>query len=242
VVEDAIVVVQAEQERADDVSLRGIPKAADDAVRGANPFDLLHSGSLGALIRKVESLGDDSVRSRVIGKPCARLGRPTRRRAHANVTIVSQVLVSEQLQSGAPLGERTVGDVDAILDQQIEHEKQGRRLRRQSHDPRRGGMKAEEQRIEREVAIDWDDKLTVEHELLGRQFAKGVDDLREVASERLTRFRPQIDLAARAKCQAPETVPLGLVLPLRSNRQHPDGSGLHWRVPRLDREFHWSSS
>jgi hypothetical protein len=62
VVQRALVVVEAEQERADELVRTVLvpPEAGDDAVRSAHVLDLEH-GALLRLVRQVDGLGDDAV-------------------------------------------------------------------------------------------------------------------------------------------------------------------------------------
>ena len=46
VMQQALLVVEAEQQRADDLGLRAVTKAAHDAIRAAEVFDLLHPVAL----------------------------------------------------------------------------------------------------------------------------------------------------------------------------------------------------
>ena len=56
-----VVVVEPEQQRADDLAPRGVAKAADDAVRGPQALDLPHAGPLAGLVGQIDLLGDHAV-------------------------------------------------------------------------------------------------------------------------------------------------------------------------------------
>ena len=61
--------------------------------------------------------------------------------------------------------------------------------------------------------------LAIEHEFLGSQRAHLLDHVGKVACQRLAGLGLKVDVVAVAKCQAAEAVPLRLVLPLRSRRE-----------------------
>ena len=74
-------------------------------------------------------------------------------------------------------------------------------------------MKPHLQRSERQRLALGQDQLAVEHEPLLLQRAQRLDDLGEIAPERLARLRSQLDGLAIAEGEAAEAVPLGLELP-----------------------------
>src|SRR5262249_16171877 len=57
VVEKALAVVEAEEERADHRSIRGIAEASHHAVGGALALDLLHAGAITRAIVEIDALG-----------------------------------------------------------------------------------------------------------------------------------------------------------------------------------------
>src|SRR3954453_5571074 len=60
VVEEAVFVVEAEQQRAEGRRRLGtVAEAADDALDGADVLDLLHAGAVAGAVIGVEPLGDD---------------------------------------------------------------------------------------------------------------------------------------------------------------------------------------
>src|SRR5262245_32158833 len=76
--------------------------------------------------------------------------------------------------------------------------------------------------VEGKYAVARHHDLAVEHEALRADAADGVDDFREIACQRLSGFRLQIDLVTVPENEAAKAVPLRLVLPLR-----PGGNCLH---------------
>jgi hypothetical protein len=63
VVEQTVVVVEPEQQRADELPLRCVAKSTHHAVDGAKLLHFYHSAPLAGAIRLVELLGDDAVES-----------------------------------------------------------------------------------------------------------------------------------------------------------------------------------
>src|SRR5690242_18884721 len=62
VVQHALV-VQAKQQGAHELSLRGITEPTNDAVGGARLLDLEHAVAIATLIWQIDALGDDSIES-----------------------------------------------------------------------------------------------------------------------------------------------------------------------------------
>jgi hypothetical protein len=79
-------------------------------------------------------------------------------------------------------------------------------------------MNSHLQGIEGELMFMLDNQFSIDHESLDRKSAQQRHDLREITSQRLSRFRTQIDVVAPFEGEAAKTVPFGLVLP---------GSALH---------------
>src|SRR5690348_6770266 len=105
-VEDAGIVVQAEQQGADDVLALVVAKAANHAVGAAITLDLLHAGAIAGAIGKVAPLGDDAVeRAAEAVEPfpgaCKLCGCGRQPDRHAG----SHIAVDESLELLAPLEE-----------------------------------------------------------------------------------------------------------------------------------------
>jgi len=76
VVQQAVRVVEAEEQRADDLGLRAVAEAANHAIRAAEVFDLLHAVALARAIVEVAPFGDDAIERRAgLGEPLFRLGQ-----------------------------------------------------------------------------------------------------------------------------------------------------------------------
>src|SRR6516164_907558 len=72
--EQSVVVIKSEQQRADRLAVGAVTKPAHHAIGAAVVFDLLHAGALTRAIRGVASLGDDAVERRAcLFEPLRRL-------------------------------------------------------------------------------------------------------------------------------------------------------------------------
>ncbi len=80
-------------------------------------------------------------------------------------------------------------------------------------------MDAHLQRVEGERVADGNRQLAVDHERVRLEAGQHGHDFGEIAPERLARFRPELDLVARAKGEATEPVPFRLELPAGLVRQ-----------------------
>src|SRR5262245_42400361 len=97
--EQAAIVIQTKQQRADDrLSLR-ISKAADHAVGAAIILDLLHSAAVAGEVGHVAPLGDDAVKRRADALEPAPCGRELSCRSRQfNALVVLQIFGGKGLQ------------------------------------------------------------------------------------------------------------------------------------------------
>jgi hypothetical protein len=93
-----------------------------------------------------------------------------------------------------------------------------------------------QQGVEREALPFRNDDLAVEDEGLRRELAERLDQLREVAAERLAGLGLEEHLPALPESQAAEAVPLRLVKPPRAGRDLRLGFRLHGRKRWPDRQ------
>jgi hypothetical protein len=208
-----VAVVEAEQERARQRLLDEPAKAGDDAVRRQRPLHL-HHRALPGLVAQVSMLRDDAFEA--LEPALGHFGvRRRRRQRHRRPDVGEQLLEPQP-----PLGEPTVAQIVVPNADEVERDERRRRLGPQPLDPRRRGMQACHQREEVELVRARDHQLSVQHEPLDRQRKQRLHDLGEVAGARAAVARPQVDLAAVAKGQAAEAVPLRLVQVL-AHRQLP---------------------
>ena len=102
-------------------------------------------------------------------------------------------------------------------------------------------MDTHQQLVERQHIPFRHDELAVENAARRIERLQRLDDLRKVAIERLSRFRAKVYARAIFECQAAETVPLRLVLPLRTFGKTRDELRLHCRVIGGERKDHRQS-
>jgi hypothetical protein len=129
VVEDAGVVVEAEQQRADRLgaALLGalVPaEAGDDAVGGASVLDLQHR-PLARLVRRVERLGDDAVEAGALELAQPRGGDLAVARRRRQVERRRRVR-EQRLESGAALVLRPLGEALAGRGEEVEGDERRR--------------------------------------------------------------------------------------------------------------------
>ena len=170
--ERARVVVEAEQERADELVLAVLvpAEAGDDAVGGARVLDLDHR-ALARLIGERVGLGHDAVEPGALealepvggDRAVARRRREVDRRLDAGEGL---------LEARAPLGLRAIAQVLVAEREQVPRDERRRLLRGEHLHARCGGMDAEEQRLEVEPPSVRDHDLAVEDAAIGEALAQ----------------------------------------------------------------------
>jgi hypothetical protein len=125
VVEQAVVAIEAEEERADQFGIRAVTETADDAIGGAEILDLLHgAGALAGFVGSVEVLGDDAVQAAAHGaEPATGVGETGGGGGEAEAIGVLEIFGGEGFEARAALAER-LGDerVAAVVFEEIEDE------------------------------------------------------------------------------------------------------------------------
>lgn len=167
VVQRALVVVEAEQERSDHRARSPLVPAetGDHAVGGAPVFDLDHralAGSVGC----VQTLRYDAVEPGALEttEPVFGHGAIAGGRREVNRRRCTG---QHLLQPFAPYCERYVAQVLVAQRQQVPGDEGSRHLRGQELHPRRGRMDAQEQRLEVETAGAHDHDLAIHNVALG---------------------------------------------------------------------------
>ncbi len=94
-------------------------------------------------------------------------------------------MYQHELESFAPRRERLVAQVLIVEREQVPGHERGRRLRGEQLHPRRGGVDAQEQRLEVEPVGADDDDLAVDHTALGQPGGQRGDELGEIPVHRL---------------------------------------------------------
>src|ERR1700719_317743 len=156
-IEQAFVVVEAEQQRSDDRLFFKIAKTSDDAIGGALAFDFLHAGALTALVGQVAALGDDSVERGAHLKPFAGFGKIFGDWREANEFIRLHISAKKIFKLFAPFLKRQICNrLALVVDQQIENDVDGRRELAEFGDAAGGGMNSLKKSAERYAAIGGD--------------------------------------------------------------------------------------
>src|SRR5439155_20857995 len=100
VVKEPLVIVEPEQERADDVPLGRVPESAHNAVRGAPLLDLLHAGPVAGVVGKIPPLRDDAVQGTAgLLVPAYRRPRIVRCRRQSNARMLPEILRGERFEA-----------------------------------------------------------------------------------------------------------------------------------------------
>ena len=202
VVQHAVVVVEAEQQRADAVAVLVHAEPADDAVGGAQVLHLLHR-PLALFVRD----------RRAAWRPRRRAPRPRSARTTACAASRSVVAgvsctggrrVRERvLEARAPLAERLLAEIAVALGEQVEGDE-----RRPASPPRASrrataaGWMRNERQVEVEPALGGDHDLAVDDAALGQVGAQRLEEIGEVARERLLVAAPDLDVVAVAEDDA----------------------------------------
>jgi hypothetical protein len=105
-------------------------------------------------------------------------------------------------------------------------------------DPRGGGMDAELERVEIEMAAVGDDEFTVEDAVGGELGAEGVEELGEIAVEGFLVAALDEDFVAVFEDEGSEAIPLGLEDPVTGGGDFGDALGEHGQDGRIDGQVH----
>ena len=146
VIEAALVIVQPEQQRAHDRFSFVVAETADDAVRAAIIFDLLHPATVPGAVGQVAPLGDDTVeRGTHAVEPSLGFDELACCRREANASGTAKILGSKEIELSPPLGERQIDERLAItVKQEIKSDEERRRLLRELVHAALRGMNAVE--------------------------------------------------------------------------------------------------
>ena len=208
------VVVEAEQEAAEQRPLRRgllvLAVAGHHHVGGAGVLDLEHDPAVLG-VRRVERLGDHAVEPGALEllEPALRLLRVLRGAGQVAGTLGAEP-AQRLLHRRAPLAQRPVGVRLVAQGEQVEGDEAGRRLLGEHVDPRLGRVDPLLEHLELQPVADRHEQLAVEHAPLGQLPLDRLDQLGEVARQRLGVAAGQLHLVAVAEDDAAEPVPLGL--------------------------------
>ena len=227
VVEHPVVVVEAEEQRADPAAVLVGAVAGDDAVGGPLVLDL-HHGPLPGAVRVVEALADDPVEPGPfeLGEPS-----PGDSPVGRGGSDVDRLGVGDQpLKQRPPGRERLVADVVVAVGEEVEADEAHRRLRGEGRDAARRGVDPQGEQVEVEPVGGGDDELAVDDHPGRQRGPQRVEDLGEVPVEGTLVAARQLDLVAVAEHETAEPVPLGLVRPAVAGGELAGEAGEH----RLD--------
>ena len=101
-----------------------------------------------------------------------------------------------------------------VIYEKIEDHKLRRRFVSKPLDSRFGRMDSLEQFVEREIAIERYNDLSVENKIFRAKLLHCFDHLREIPAKRLPGFRTNFDWCLHREYQRAEAVPLWLKLPV----------------------------
>src|ERR1700759_1991528 len=130
--EQPLVVIESEKERAHDFALAhrplAIPKTTNDAVSAAMALDLLHAGAISGLIRQGDTLGNDTVAASTCGlQPLPGVFQLHARRRKAEQRT-RKAACGQLLQLLAPFRQMRIRKIHLAAFQEIERQEQSRRL------------------------------------------------------------------------------------------------------------------
>src|SRR5262249_1482502 len=144
------LVVEAEQERADDVRAFAVAEAPDDAIGAAEILDLLHRRAVGGPVLDVATLGDTAVQSAGAAfEPALGLGGVGGDGRELDRAVPFELPPRERFEPLAALLERQREQGTAVFRrEQVENDEAGRGLGRQFLHPARRRMDPLQQRVE----------------------------------------------------------------------------------------------
>src|SRR4029453_11382480 len=147
VVEEPLVVVEAQQHGTEDASPGCVAESTDDAVRGAEALHLLHGIAGTRCVLAVEWLRDDAIEVAAgLLEPGLRRRFPRRGWRESDVPVPRKELLREAFEPPAALRERPPGEEPALLvDEDVEDDKDGWCFHRQLRDAALRRMNALEQ-------------------------------------------------------------------------------------------------
>jgi hypothetical protein len=202
-------------------------------------LDLGHQPLVGA-VGEVGGLGDDAVQPGALEllEPALRGLRVLGDRRDVHRLGDGDDL----LQPGPPLRERGLQQRLVADREQVEGDEGRRRLLGQQVDPRLRRVDALQQRLEVQPVAVGDDDLAVDHAPRGQRRLHRLDHLGEVAGQRALVAAAQLHLVAVPEDDAPEAVPLRLVVHVLGRGHLRHGLGQHRLHRRQQGQVHAGQS
>ena len=235
-VKRSVLVVQAEKQRADTPTVLMPPETTHDAVCRAFVLHLQHD-ALALPIAEPHGLGDDAVEPGAFEarEPVPGHGGIGCGRSHVYRRPGAAEHLFEQRPSRS---EGLAAQVVVTQGQQIEGDERGRRRGRQELDSRCGRVDPLQQGVEVETRLAGDHDLAVEDATLRHIRQQRLDELGEVARERLRVATAELHLRTVTEDQAAKAVPLGLVEQAATLRHLSAELCQHGGHGRHDRQLH----
>ena len=233
---DAVVVEQAEEQRADHASGLVPAEAGHRAVGGPLVLDLGHD-AFAFPVGGVGSLGHHAVEPGPLEarEPVGGHGGVGGRRRHVD----GRGAVAEGLFEQATADrEGLAPQVPSVQGEEVEGHERRRGAVRQHRHPGGGGVDALQQGVEVEPVLAGDHDLPVDDGPRREGAADGLDQLGEVPGQWPLVPAAQLDLVAVSEDHTPEAVPLRLVQHARRGRELPGQLGEHGGDRRHDGEVH----
>jgi hypothetical protein len=232
------VVEQPEEKRAHSRLLAALvpAKAGDDTVAFALVLHLQHD----ALVRLIGArflFRDHAVETRSLEalEPVGGSGAIVGGRSEMDRRIGP---LEQRLECSTPLAEGSAAEVAISLAEQVEEHHRCGSFAGQLRHARRRGMEAKLERLEVETSVAHDDDLSVQHAALRELCLQRIDELGEVALERLLVATLDEDLIAVTEDQRTEPVPLGLEDPPGADGKLGDALGEHREDRGIERKLH----
>ena len=225
--EQAIVIIKAEEERTHNLSCPRISKSANDAVGSALLLDLDHRALTRAIVEG-GSLGDHTVEGAAAASQPAERNFPIAGHRRELETICF-ILTEELFQLFTPLRLGQLSEGFSVELEQIENHEFCRRLLGELPDATFRWMQSQLQRLEGQRVAYRNDEFPVQQETLRVEVAEHVDHFGKVARQRFAGFGGKGDFILLTACEAAKAVPLGLIQPTLTLGQLSGEHGLHRR-------------
>jgi hypothetical protein len=238
VLKDLLVVVEAEEERAN--LLAGaifVPaESGDDAIAVALVLDFEHDALVG-LVGEILRLGHDAIETGTFEAPEPFVGYAGVGRGRRYVEWRLRGF-QYRFECEAALAKGLVAQIALLIAQEVEEYAGCWGLLGEQFYARCGGMDAQLESAEVEVAVVGDDEFAIKDASLGKLVANGIEHLGEVAVKGFLVAALEEDLVAIAKDEDAKAVPFGLVDPVAFGGDGFDSLGEHGKDGRIDGELH----
>src|SRR2546430_2697792 len=148
--QQSFVIIEAQQQRPNQLAFRGVAKPTNDALDTAELFHFHHPSSLTRAIGRGQTFCNDSVEAAAnVVEPALYGPQRRRRRRKLDARIVLKVLTRKTFEPRSPVAKRlSRQQCSPIVDKQIECDEGGRRFGREFGDSTGGGMDPQKEIVE----------------------------------------------------------------------------------------------